>query len=94
MIVEARVIRSFRHTNTGRVWFEGDVFSGTEEAARQLAKMGYLEPAKGGATAKASPPLATLTVKELAAICDEENIEIPKKPRKADLIAAIEAARG
>ena len=37
---------------------------------------------------------ATLTVKELVAICVKEGIETPSKPKKADLIAAIQAARG
>lgn len=92
MIVEARVIKSFKHTNTGLVWFEGDVFKGSDEAAAQLAEMGFLDFDGRAPKTPEKPELATLTVKELAAICAERGIEMPSKPKKADLIAAIEAA--
>lgn len=49
-------------------------------------------------TAGKAPPstdaLNDLTVAELNAICADEGISIPRKIRKADLIAAIEAHRG
>jgi len=92
MIVEAKVKKSFNHKNTGITWFEGDVFKGTAEAAAQLAEMGYLDFDGKAPTKPEQPDLATLTVKELVAICAERKIETPNKPKKADLIAAIEAA--
>ena len=92
MIVEARVKKSFKHTNTGLVWFEGDTFKGAEDAAAQLAEMGYLDFDGHAPKKPEQPALATLTVKELVAICVERKIETPSKPKKADLIAAIEAA--
>lgn len=92
MIVEAKVIKSFKHTNTGLVWFEGDVFKGTADAAAQLAEMGYLDFDGHSPKKPDQPDLATLTVKELVAICVERKIETPSKPKKADLIAAIRAA--
>ena len=92
MIVEARVKKSFKHTNTGLVWFEGDTFKGSDDAAAQLAEMGYLDFDGHAPTKPEQPDLATLTVKELVAICVERKIETPNKPKKADLIAAIEAA--
>lgn len=94
MIVEARVIKSFKHTNTGIIWFEGDVFKGGDDAAAQLAEMGYLDFDGRAPKSQDEPELATLTVRELSAICSERGIEVPNKPRKADLIAAIRAARG
>ena len=39
-------------------------------------------------------PLDGLTVGELRAICADEGIDVPKRARKADLIAAIGAHRG
>lgn len=42
----------------------------------------------------ANKALADMTVRELVAICADERIETGSKPRKADLVAAIEAARG
>ena len=54
--------------------------------------------APGGASAKVAAPegkaLADMTVKELVEICANERIDTPSKPKKADLVAAIEAARG
>lgn len=35
--------------------------------------------------------LANMTVKELVALCKDRGIDVPPKPRKADLIAALEA---
>lgn len=89
MIVEAKVVKSFKHTNTGRIWFEGDVFKGAPEAASQLAEMGYLDLGGKATEAHAEPELSTLTVKELQAMCAERGIEAPRK--KADIIAALKA---
>ena len=46
---------------------------------------------------KAPPPNDSLegyTVGELRAICADEGIDVPKRARKADLIAAIGVHRG
>ena len=94
MIVNAKVLKSFKHVETGLVWFEGDTFKGSAEAASVLASRGYLDYGGHPAASAHSPELATLTVKELVAICVKEGIETPSKPKKADLIAAIQAARG
>lgn len=90
MIVEARVIKSFKHTNTGIVWFEGDLFKGTDDAAAQLAEMGYLD--FGGKPRPPEPELATLTVSELRALCAERGVDAPPRARKADLVAALNGA--
>lgn len=94
MIVEAKVIKSFKHTNTGLVWFEGDTFKGSDEAAAQLAEMGYLAFDGRAPKKQDAPDLATLTVKELVKLCIEKGIEPggAGRPKKADLIAALEAA--
>ena len=91
MIVEAKVIRSFKHSNTGLIWFDGDTFRGTHDAAVQLAERGYLD-FDGAEPQPEEPSLATLTVRELAAMCAERGIDVPARAKKADLIAAIEAA--
>jgi hypothetical protein len=93
MIVEAKVKKSFKHTNTGLVWFEGDTFKGNDEAAAQLAEMGYLDFGGHAPTKTALPALSTLTVRELRAMCEKEGIEVPDKAKKAEIIAAIEATR-
>lgn len=95
MIVEAKVIKSFRHTNTGIVWFEGDVFKGRHDDAAQLAEMGFLDfdgcaPSEAGADAD----WAAMTVAELSAACAERGIEVPKKARKAELVELLAAAAG
>ena len=92
--MEARVLKAFHHENTGLTYFGGDVFKGSESEVEQLAGRGYLAagaPA-GGAQPEREADLASLTVKELVAICADRKITTPNKPRKADLIAAIEAA--
>lgn len=93
MIVEARVIKSFKHTNTGKVWFDGDTFKGSAGAAAQLAEMGFLD-FDGHAPEAEGTDYATLTVAELRAICAERGVEAPPKAKKAELIAAIRGARG
>lgn len=95
MIVHAKVIKSFKHKNTGLVWFEGDMFKGSDDAAAQLAAKGLLDydgHAPKEPERPEQPELAALTVKELVAICVERKIETPSRPRKADLIAAIRTA--
>lgn len=90
MIVEARVIKSFKHTNTGRIWFWGDTFKGSAEAAAQLAEMGYLDFDGKQPEKPEQPELATLTVAELKALCDGRGVKAAKNAKKADLIAALE----
>lgn len=92
MIVEAKVIKSFKHTNTGLIWFEGDTFRGAAEAAAQLAGRGYLDYDGHAPEEPAMPDLATLTVSELRVMCEERGIEVPNRPRKADLIEAVRAS--
>lgn len=36
--------------------------------------------------------LLAMTVRQLVAICRDAGIDVPKKPRKADLVSAIEAS--
>lgn len=47
-----------------------------------------------GKAPPATESLADLTVSELRVMCADEGIDAPKRARKADLIAAIEAHRG
>ena len=96
MIVEARVIKSFKHTNTGLIWFDGDTFRGSAADAEQLAGRGYLEltgatPAGSRRRGADVPALAAMTVRELAAMCAERGIDVPAKARKADLVALLES---
>lgn len=54
--------------------------------------------ASGRAPTGNAPPstddLSSLTVSELRSVCAECGIAMPRRTRKADLIAAIEAHRG
>lgn len=95
--MDARVIRAFFHADTGRLWRVGDTFRGEDAAARQLAERGYLDLGGGAVAAPASDAadLASLTVSELRALCAERGIDVPKRARKAELVAALaEAGRG
>lgn len=92
MIVEARVIKSFKHTNTGIVWFAGDTFKGSRDSAVQLAGMGYLDFDGHAPEKPEDPELATLTVAELRALCADRGVEAPNRARKADLIEAVRAS--
>ena len=99
------VIKGFKHKNTGRKWKAGDVFEGTEAQSCELARRGYVEfvpgappgaepePAPAPAPAAEAAPtrdeLEAMTVKQLVALCVENRIETPSKPRKGDLVAAL-----
>ena len=102
--MEAKVLRAFTHKNTGIVWHDGETFRGTPEAVGELVSKGFLAAPKREAPASSvsveqgersdgeGVDLASMTVKQLVAICARRQIETPNKPRKADLIAAIQAA--
>jgi hypothetical protein len=91
--MDARVTKAFWHTNTGRLYRVGEWFRGDDVAARQLADRGYLsipgEVAVVSAHASDATDYATLTVSELRALCDGRGIDVPKRARKADLVAAL-----
>ena len=91
--MEARVINPFKHTNTGIRWNVGDVFRGDTDTVLELADMGFVEaPGMDFPGCEAAPDLASMTVRELSAICDERGIEGKGQPRKSELVTLIEAA--
>lgn len=92
--MRAKVLKAFSHTDTGRIWLKGETFVGDDDAAVELARKGFVE-VQGVEARKEAPPredLASLTVKELLAICAERGIETPPKAKKADIVSAIESA--
>ena len=85
--MEARVVNPFIHRNTGTFWREGDTFVGDDSAIRQLAAKGYLRV--GDEDVREDVDLAALTVAELRSLCEERGVEVPKRVRKADLLARL-----
>lgn len=92
--MKARVLKAFHHTDTGRIWLKGEMFVGDDDAAAELGRMGFLDVpgASEPPAVPEGPALATMTVRELSRICAERGIETPAKPKKAELVALIEAA--
>lgn len=99
METKAKVVKAFHHTNTGKTWLAGDVFSGDGATVAELARRGFLAQAEPGAVVVVSadgfesePDFDALTVKELAALCADRGIDVPAKARKAEFVAALQAA--
>lgn len=89
--MDALVISSFHHTNTGVTWYAGQVFHGDACDARQLADLGYLKlPGTQAVAAPEGPAYAAMTVSELRALCADRGIDVPSRARKADLVALLE----
>ena len=89
--MQAKAIRAFVHANTGVKYAPGDGFRGTESQARELCAMGFVEIAdepegESGAEGKA---VEEMTVAELKELCGELGIEVPAKPKKENLVAAV-----
>lgn len=99
METKAKVVKAFHHTNTGKTWLAGDVFSGDESTVAELARRGFLAASEPNVTVAISaegfesePDFGALTVKELSALCADRGIDVPAKARKAELVAALQAA--
>lgn len=97
----AKVIKAFRHANTGIVYSAGDEFAGTDEQALELQDLGFVEVAAAPEGADGGDPedpdretderpLGELTADELRALCAEYGIEVPSKAKKENLVAAVE----
>lgn len=52
-----------------------------------------VERPAGVASAPQAGGLADMTVRQLTELCEERGIPVPSKPRKADLLAALEGAK-
>ena len=78
-------------------WREvGDVWEATPERLRAINAAGYgimAEEVADESPEGEADGLESLTVRELTAMCDEMGIGYPAKPKKAELVEAIEAAR-
>ena len=79
------------------VWREqGDAWEATPERLRAINTAGYgimAEEVADEPPEEEADALDSLTVRELTAMCDEMGIDYPAKPKKAELVEAIEAAR-
>ncbi|WP_405735964.1 Rho termination factor N-terminal domain-containing protein [Bifidobacterium sp.] len=81
-----RVTQAFRDGATWRAYAIGDTYEGPR--ADELAALGLL-----AAEGSDEGPLEPMTLAQLRALASEVGADVPAKARKADVIAAIEAAR-
>lgn len=86
-----KVKQAFRDGSTWRAYAVGDSYEGPR--ADELAALGLFEPDVPGAP-KESDDLPSMTAAELRAMAAGLGLDVPSKAKKADIIAAIEAARG
>ena len=92
--MRAKAIKAFLHSETGRIYLKGEVFEGSEETVAELAADGFLDaPGAAKKPPKEEPDYATMTVRELVAMCGERGIETQPRMRKSDLVAALRGAK-
>ena len=71
--------------------YPGDVFEVTDIRANEITDRlpGYVEVISVTANIE-KPDLSKLTNQQLVAMCEERGIELPKRYKKADLLALLE----
>ena len=87
--MNAKVINSFLHANTGVLWKAGETFRGDAFTVKQLVKQGYLQG--DGAPKGDTADLAAMTVAELRALCEQRGIDVPKRSTKAKILTLLGA---
>lgn len=81
-----KVKQAFRDGSTWRAYAVGDSYEGPR--AEELAALGLLKAEAPEA------PLGDMTVAELREVAASVGVDVQPRAKKADIIAAIEAARG
>lgn len=93
-MVLVRVLRRFKDFKVHDYREPGDVFEVTEGRAAQIAAAlpGYvsIEAAAEPEQPKEQVDLSKLTVTQLKGLCEERGIEVPKRAKKAELIALLD----
>lgn len=87
--MQARVNVPFGDKTDGdKLYLAGEIYEGDDERIADLQSRGFVTP-----LAKPGVDFESLTVRELVAMCGEKGIEVPKKPRKAELIASLRSSK-
>lgn len=97
MMATVTVLRGFRDLKAHRDRVPGEVFEAPEERAAYIAARlpGYVEVTKPEQVAEPEPQedheadLTKLTVPTLRSLCEERGIEVPKRAKKADILALL-----